>query len=392
LKTGQPLSLKKANPVITPNKHLIGVREALQRQGFDLWFVGGCVRDSIRGEEPKDIDLCTSATPEEAIQVYEKNNIRYFKTGIDHGTLTVRVNGQSYEITSLRTESNHDGRRSTVSYTRDIIEDLSRRDLTINSIAQRFDGYIIDPFGGVDDIKNHRVRMVGSASDRFKEDYLRILRFFRFHARFAGESPLDQSALEAIEETKEGLNQISGERKWQEIQKILVGPSSSATLIRMKDVGVMKSIGVKDFSVDRMKKCDEKKISRSSTVLGIISYKQIIESVMSDWRMSNSERSEARFANLYHDVTSVGKFKDLLVDGANIDWVEELLKLNDLSSLREWEVPVFPVNGLDIINKKGIKTGPAIGLILRNLRESWKKSDYKLTKKQLLNHQSMPRS
>lgn len=378
--------------MIIPNPPLIKIRDALKSKGYNLWFVGGCVRDSVLGEEPDDIDLCTDATPEEAIEVYKENNLRYFETGIKHGTITVvpRVpSGKDlvpYEITSLRTESEHDGRHAVVAYTRDLIEDLSRRDLTINAMAQDFDGNIIDPFGGMSDLKNERVRMVGNAAERFKEDYLRILRFFRFHARFAGLRPLDLDTVEAIVHTKAGLNDISGERKWQEMRKIIVGPHSATTLRRMQKFGVLAAMHIKFLDCIKAYQCQLQCLSSAAIVLGITIPKGSIDYVMSEWRMSNNERAEARFANLHEKTKDREKYKELLVDGSNPKWVEEMLKYHALESLSDWDVPVFPVDGLDLINKKGIKSGPAIGVTLRTLRERWKQSDYKLTKSQLLNN------
>jgi hypothetical protein len=369
--------------MITPNQHLIKIRNALQSKGHELWFVGGCVRDSIRGEEPKDIDLCTDATPDEAMEIYREHNIRYFKTGLDHGTLTVRAGGESYEITTLRTESEHDGRRAVVAYTRDLNEDLSRRDLTINAMAMDFDGNVIDPFGGMSDLHNERVRLVGNSIERFKEDYLRILRFFRFHARFAGLHPLDTSAEAAILAAKDGLVDISGERIWQEMSKIIVGPHASNTLHMMQRNGVLRAIQLKRIEPFSVHHANYQCLSRPATILGLSVLKNSeLEETMSRWKMSNALRREARFASKYRLAQNREVFKELLVDGAPLEWVEEILAFHDHASLVGWDVPKFPIDGVDLM-KKGL-AGPDVGNGLRALKESWKKSDYALSKSDLL--------
>jgi hypothetical protein len=388
---------KTKNNMIVPSSQLAKLRTHFNSKGFELWFVGGCVRDTLLGVEPKDIDLCTDATPDEAIEVYDEFKIRYFPTGIKHGTITAVLRGPKtvqksgrrsslypYEITSLRTESDHDGRHAVVAYTRDLLEDLSRRDLTINAMAQDFDGNIIDPFGGMSDLRDERVRLVGNAEERFKEDYLRILRFFRFHARFAGKNPYNEQADIAIRATMDNLSQISGERIWQEMSKIIVGPDSAYTIDRMKQMGVMKYIQAPRIDSLTALQCQIYGLSRSPTVLGLCMKNSELEETMSRWKLSNAERSEARFACRNKSNRDIESYKEQLVDGAYLEYVEELLNFHSLEPLRSWDVPVFPVDGLDLINRKGIKTGPAIGIALRGLRQKWKDSDYTLTKDQLL--------
>jgi hypothetical protein len=382
--------------MIVPSKELAKLRSHFQASGFNLWFVGGCVRDTLLGIEPKDIDLCTDANPTEQLEIYRAYKIRHFETGIKHGTITAvlpdgppkgrrsRPALQAYEITSLRTESEHDGRHAIVAYTRDLNKDLSRRDLKINAMAQNFDGDIVDPFGGMSDLRDERVRMVGNAEERFKEDYLRILRFFRFHARFAGRNPYDEQADIAIRSTMGNLTQISGERIWQEMSKIIVGPESAYTLDRMQQMGVMKYIQAPRIDSLVALQCQSCGLARPPTVLGLCMKNSELEETMSRWKLSNAERQEARFACRNKSNRDLESYKEQLVDGAYPEYVGELLNFHSLEPLRNWDVPVFPVDGLDLINRKGIKTGPAIGVALRGLRQKWKDSDYTLTKDQLL--------
>ena len=167
------------------------LRAAFQACGFDIRLVGGAVRDIVAGEDPKDLDFCTDANPTEQLEIYTANGYKYVETGLQHGTITVVIDHVGYEITSLRTETDHEGRHATVAYTRDWMDDLSRRDFTFNAMAMTFDGVLIDPFGGQEDLRNQIVRFVGNANDRVKEDYLRILRWFRFQARFSKQGKID---------------------------------------------------------------------------------------------------------------------------------------------------------------------------------------------------------
>lgn len=364
---------------------LLHVHHAFKAAGHDMWFVGGCVRDTLLGTNPKDIDLCTTATPDEAIQIYRLLGVRHIETGLDHGTITIVLDNVHYEITSLRTESQHDGRRAVVAYTRDLNEDLSRRDLTINSMAQTMDGQIIDPFGGQEDLDNNRIRFVGDAEERMKEDYLRILRFFRFHGRFGRGTPLDEVATEAIQQTRNGLSQISGERIWLEMSKIIVGPQSTYILQRMKQLGVTKVIGLPNINMFAAADTWMKKLTRPSIVLGLISSSTLeqLEETMERWKLAKSERAEARYAFESKTKYKLRDYKHDLVDGANIDHVEEMLKYHLLPSLRKWDVPVFPVTGADLI-EMGYEPGPTLGAKLRNLRDMWRESKYTLKKKDLL--------
>lgn len=369
--------------MILPNSQLIELRRAFEAKGHNLWFVGGCVRDSILGEEPKDIDLCTDALPDEQLELYSANKITFIPTGLDHGTISIRLDGVTYEITSLRTEADHDGRRAICNYTKDLNEDLSRRDLTINAIAQDFDGNIIDPFNGVDDLDNLRVRFVGNPAERMNEDYLRILRFFRFHTRFAGICKLDAEAVAGVISAREGLKQISGERIWQEMKKLIVMQFGGITMLRMQRLKVLSAICCNDYNGRIHLRASVFGIDSAPSILGLSMSAKNISKLADRWVLATSERQEAHFINEHKHSTDIEYMKDLLVEGANPAWVNNLITFHRLLPLTHWAVPVFPITGHDMI-RRGIKTGPAIGLALSRLRSRWKASRYTLTKKQLL--------
>lgn len=374
--------------LINQSTQLQDLRAIFVAEGFDLWFVGGCVRDTLMGKDPKDIDLATSATPEEQVAIYEANDLRFIPTGLQHGTVTV-VLDEPYEITSLRTEADHDGRHATMSYTRDLNEDLSRRDLTINAMALAFDGTLIDPFGGQSDIIDQRVRFVGNAAERMREDYLRILRFFRFHARIAGDASLDEEATAAIELTRDGLEQISVERVWSEMQRIVVGPSARTTLMAMKAVGLFEVIGMPDGMPSATDIAAKAGVADPASVMGLyLTTPQMIETVADRWKWSKAERERARFVHENYQPRmgeTERRMKRAIVEGAPLDWACDVMRLSwkDTDALTDWEVPVMPVTGRDMI-EAGFTPGPEMGGALKAMKERWIASDYVLTRDDLM--------
>lgn len=225
--------------LITPD--LQRLRHAFQAQGFDLRLVGGCVRDLLAGLPAKDIDLCTDASPDEQREVYRQSDIFCVDTGLKHGTWTAVLNHIPYEITSLRIDRNPDGRHAEVLYIRDWDLDLERRDLTINAMALDFDGTLYDPFGGQDDLRAGIVRFVGDADARLTEDYLRILRWYRFQARFGRTGPTPETEA-ALMTHAPGLRGISRERVWAEMKRIIAHPRGYETLALMHQHGIFPHI------------------------------------------------------------------------------------------------------------------------------------------------------
>ena len=183
-------------------------------------FVGGCVRKALMGEDVDDIDLATSLKPDEVKKILIEKNIKVFETGISHGTLTIVINKKTFEITTLRKDVSTDGRHADVEYTLDWKEDATRRDFTINAIYADIEGRIFDPFNGILDLKNGKVNFIGVPEDRIQEDYLRILRYFRFFIQYSN-TTFDHDAIKSIKKNINGLNKISKERIFDELKKIL---------------------------------------------------------------------------------------------------------------------------------------------------------------------------
>ncbi|WP_417817080.1 CCA tRNA nucleotidyltransferase [Tritonibacter scottomollicae] len=216
------------------------VCDALSDAGAEIYFVGGCVRNALLGADVSDLDLSTNVVPQAVIAAAEGAGLKAIPTGIDHGTVTVVAEGVPHEITTFRKDVATDGRRAVVAFATDIAEDARRRDFTINALYARPDGEVVDPLGGLGDLRARRVRFIGQARNRIKEDYLRILRYFRFHSWY-GDVGLgfDLEALAAISETQEGLDQLSRERVGAEMVKLLRAPDPAPSIATMRQIGVL---------------------------------------------------------------------------------------------------------------------------------------------------------
>lgn len=215
----------------------------LNRAGHQAFVVGGCVRDALLGRPVADIDISTDARPETVMRLAEANGLRAVPTGIDHGTITVIANGAPHEVTTFRRDVETDGRRAVVAYADTLQEDAARRDFTMNALYADAKGNISDPVGGIPDLRARRVRFVGLPEDRVREDYLRILRFFRFHAWFGDPGAgMDPDALAAVAANAQGLDTLSKERIGHEMRRLLAAPDPAPALGAMAASGVLARV------------------------------------------------------------------------------------------------------------------------------------------------------
>ena len=212
----------------------------LGEQGHTAYVVGGCVRDSLMGRVPHDWDICTSATPQQMLEIFK--GIRVIETGLKHGTVTAVIDGEQYECTVYRIDGEYtDNRRpDNVTFTDDITEDLKRRDFTVNAMAYNCTDGLADPFDGIGDIERRIIKCVGSPAERFNEDALRIMRAFRFSAQLGFK--IEEKTLAAASECREGLSNIARERIFSELLKLLHSPCSADALKQMRESGVMRYI------------------------------------------------------------------------------------------------------------------------------------------------------
>ena len=205
-----------------------------------LRFVGGCVRDALLGSEVSDVDLATKLLPEDIINCLIKSNIKFVPTGIKHGTITAILDADIYQITSLRIDTKTNGRHAEVTFNSSWKTDANRRDFTINSLYADFTGKVYDPIGqGLDDLKTSKICFVGRPENRIKEDYLRIIRYFRFVSDYGKINNVDQDTLEVIKANFEGLSKLSPERLWLELKKLFASSSIFHALYLMKETGVL---------------------------------------------------------------------------------------------------------------------------------------------------------
>lgn len=215
-----------------------GVLAALNAGGVETRIVGGAVRDLLLGEPPGDLDLATTAPPPETIRLGEAAGYRAVPTGIAHGTVTLVRDGASFEVTSLRRDVETDGRHAVVAFGTDFAEDARRRDFTVNALGLGRDGVVHDDCGGIADLSARRIRFIGDANRRIAEDYLRILRFFRFHARL-GHGPLDRESYAACIAGRSGLAGLSRERVRAEMLKLVVAPGAADAVEAMAGAGLL---------------------------------------------------------------------------------------------------------------------------------------------------------
>ena len=216
---------------------------ALEAAGYRALFVGGCVRNALLGVPVADVDIATDARPETVARLAEAAGLRVVPTGIEHGTVTVIAGGVPHEVTTFRRDVETDGRRAVVAFADDVTEDAERRDFTMNALYADARGNVIDPLGGLPDLVARRLRFVGDAHQRIREDYLRILRFFRFHAHYGDPGQgMDAEALAASAELAEGVDGLSRERIGSEIRKLLAAPDPAPAVAAMAQAGVLARV------------------------------------------------------------------------------------------------------------------------------------------------------
>ncbi|XP_017291321.1 CCA tRNA nucleotidyltransferase 1, mitochondrial [Kryptolebias marmoratus] len=386
---------------------LNGLAEVFAKHRYELRIAGGAVRDLLAGKRPEDVDFATTATPEEMKHMFQTAGIRMINNkGEKHGTITARLHNENFEVTTLRVDVQTDGRHAEVEFTTDWQKDSERRDLTINSMFLGLDGTLYDYFKGYEDLQNHKVRFVGSAEQRIQEDYLRILRYFRFYGRVALKPDNHEpETLAAIRANGRGLAAISGERIWVELKKIVVGNHAAHLLELIYDLELAQYIGLPpDGDVDEMKRVWQNAKDRSPKPMTILAalfrWSEEVEKMDIRLKVSREEKNLALFLVKHRrelrrnqeEPDNLRPFTDFIIDSREPDSqskVCELLKYQGeeklLSELLVWSIPRFPISGHDL-RKVGIASGKEIGATLQMLRDVWKKSHYQMDKDELLSH------
>jgi len=359
-----------------------GVRRLLQALGADdglTRYVGGAVRDDLLKLPVNDIDLATRIRPEEVVERLEAAGIKAVPTGIAHGTVTAVSDGQPVEVTSLRRDVSTDGRRATVAFTDDWREDAARRDFTINALsADPGTGEIFDYFGGLDDIQACRVRFIGEPLARIAEDHLRILRFFRFHARFGAGSP-DTAALDACAARANDLMALSRERIADELLKLLGLPDPAPTVTLMLDRAILKPVlpEIEPAALDALERViaaeheaqvEPNALRRLSALLP--PEPLLAEKIAARLKLSNKARKRLACAAARNG----GANSQALAYRVGTECaVDRLLLAGEPASAAStigWRIPKLPIGGGTLI-ARGLTEGPAVARTLRAIEDRW---------------------
>jgi poly(A) polymerase/tRNA nucleotidyltransferase (CCA-adding enzyme) len=339
-------------------------------------MVGGCVRDARLGRAVADVDLATPDAPEAVMAALRAAGLKAVPTGLAHGTVTAVAMHRGFEVTTLRHDLATDGRHAVVAFTEDWRADAARRDFTINAMSMTADGAVFDYFGGLDDLAAGRVRFVGDAATRIAEDYLRVLRFFRFHARYGRGAP-DPAALAAIREGVPGLARLSAERVWSELKRILAGPNPADTVALMRDCGVLAA--VLPEAGDPALLADV--VASGAPADPALRLAALIEgdgaAAAARLKLSGAEATQLvalRAAAAPPDAADDDALQRALADVpkpvlVGACWLA--LRSDALRArLGAMPVPVFPLAGRDLA-AAGVPAGPAMGALLRELRGWW---------------------
>jgi poly(A) polymerase len=381
------------------------VLAALTREGAVVRFVGGCVRDTVLGRPVRDIDITTHQPPTTVIRLLEAAGLKAVPTGLKHGTVTAVAGKAHFEITTLRVDVETYGRHARVEFTNDWRGDAARRDLTINALFMGADGTLYDPFGGLDDLRRGRVRFVGEATRRIREDVLRLLRFFRFYAHY-GKPPPDAEGLAACRELAHLLPGLSGERVAGELLRLLEAPDPATVLDLMESEGVLRHLLPEARRIERLRalvaieageNIAPHPLRRLGAALGVD--EAGVRAVATRLRLSNLERDrllaqtgkmaaadEKGVRRLLHRLgpdTALDMMLLYWADEKAAGGADEAAYRRYLTVIEEWRPVALPVRGADVL-ALGVAKGPAVGRLLSCVETWWIEGDFRAGRKECL--------
>ncbi len=361
---------------------------ALEAAGFRALFVGGCVRNALLGVPVSDIDLATDATPQNVSDIAKNAGFRVVPTGIDHGTVTVIAHHLAHEVTTFRRDVATDGRHAVVAFSTRIEDDAARRDFTMNALYADHTGRVVDPLGGLADLMAHSVRFVGEAQDRIREDYLRILRFFRFHAHFGDPmGGLDPEALAAIAANTAGIDTLSRERIGAEMRKLLLAADPAPSVAAMAQAGVLSQVlpGADPFALAPLVHLEGDIPPRWHRRLAVLGGQDLANAL----RLSRAETHE--ISHIRDEIGTVarptalgwrygaGVATDIIL--ARAAMLEQPLPKGWREDSLRGAQAKCPITAADLMPAL---QGPALGAALKALQDRWLQSDLTLTRDQLL--------
>jgi tRNA nucleotidyltransferase/poly(A) polymerase len=401
----EKLSVAAADWFLKPETQ--AVFGCLNREGFDARVVGGAVRNALLDEPVTEVDFATTARPEDILRLSAQAGIKTAPTGIGHGTVTLIVNGVPFEVTTLRRDVATDGRRATVEFGGDWAGDARRRDFTMNALYAGSQGEVYDPLGGIADLRARRVRFVGDADTRIREDYLRILRFFRFSAEYAS-GAFDPEGIAAAIRERLGLQRLSRERIRSELLRILVTRRAADAIEIMDESGLLLLIlgGVaRRMRFERLCRIEAALGLRPDPIYRLASLSLFIEEdagrLSGKLRLSSQETGEllslavaepritARLGKNELEALLYRLGPRLYLGRVLLAWASTDASPDDsawtfaANLSRSWQRPKFPIGGADLI-AKGWAPGVALGERLKRLEEEWIASGFTLSRDALL--------
>jgi tRNA nucleotidyltransferase/poly(A) polymerase len=382
---------------------------ALRAHGEDARIAGGAVRDALIGRPTGDVDIATTVLPHETIARAEAAGFRAIPTGIDHGTITVIADGTPYEVTTLRSDIETDGRHAKVAFGRDWQKDAERRDFTINGLYAEADGTVIDLVGGLADLDKRLLRFIGEPEQRIREDYLRILRFFRFFAWFGTGRP-DAEGLKACARLKDGVTGLSAERIWTEMRKLLSASDPSRALLWMRTTGVLTSVlpETEKWGIDaihglvsaeqahgwpadpmlRLAGIIPPMPDRIDTLSKRLRLSKAETKRLENWAASSSAAEDETPQALAQRIHAGNR--DGIIDRLKLQIASQAAAGTDAAQLdtllvhaEGWQSPTFPLSGADLM-RQGVPAGPDLGRLLKQLEAEWSASDFSLDRDTLL--------
>jgi poly(A) polymerase len=376
------------------------VLELLNGSGEEARVVGGAVRNALLKIPTGDIDIATTALPDEVIRRAKAAGIKSVPTGIDHGTVTLVVDSTPFEVTTLRQDTETFGRKARVAFGRDWVVDAQRRDFTINGLSVDAAGVVHDHVGGLDDIAARRVRFIGDPDQRIAEDYLRVLRFFRIHAAFGAGEP-DRAGYLACIRARAGLGALSAERVRMEMLKLVVAEGAAGAVAAMAEAGLLLSFlgGVTytgpfaamiaaeralQLKPDAIRRLGALAVAvtedarRVATRLRLSNAETKALDSMGHrwWRLAGMDEKRAR-RRLYR--LGAERYRDrLMLAWARADGASDSAAWRELATLPErWRAPKFPLKAADFV-ARGIAEGPALGHVLTLAEDAWLAADFPL--------------
>ncbi|QXK91601.1 CCA tRNA nucleotidyltransferase [Neoehrlichia mikurensis] len=385
------------------NPNVLLIINAIEKFDGEIRLVGGCVRDSIINKKFTDTDFATTLTPNETIQALKSSHIKAIPTGIKHGTITAIVNNIPYEITTLRSDTKCDGRHANVSFTNNWEEDAKRRDFTFNALYCDKKGKIYDYFSGIHDLNNQTLNFIGNAEKRINEDFLRILRAFRFHAMICSDSQMQKNIIELFKKYSYTIKKLSKERVREEFLKLLSYNNISTTLQIMQQCNILEQILPYNISLNILSSpllYHNPPIVKLSALLRTVENNCVIkmsENISNVLRLSNKQKKTLLILttnklpiplSINNQKKNISKFGlELYCHLITISHAEAGNTYNELSPYiniaNNFTIPKFPISGNDLLNI-GYKKGKTLGQTLNIIKQTWENSTYQLTKTQLL--------